>query len=80
MCCCMDCQKFAVFLQQEDQILDQYGGTDIFQIPILHVKITEGNEHIACVRLNQKGIYRWYTGCCNTPIGNTLGGKTLLLV
>lgn len=75
VCCCIDCQKFAEFLQQEDQILDQSGGTDIFQMPISHVKITEGNEHIRCIKLSQKGLHRWYAKCCNTPIGNTLGGK-----
>lgn len=72
-CCCDDCQKFAHYLGQENSVLDQYGGTDIFQMPISHLKITEGNEHIACIRLSDKGLYRWYTQCCNTPIGNTMG-------
>lgn len=75
VCCCTDCQKFAMFLQQENQVLDQYNGTDIFQMPISYVKITEGNEHIACVKFSQKGLHRWYAKCCNTPIGNTLGHK-----
>lgn len=75
VCCCGDCQKFATYLHKEDQILDQYAGTDIFQMPLSHLKITEGNEHIACLRLTEKGIYRWYAKCCKTPIGNTLGGK-----
>jgi hypothetical protein len=74
-CCCADCQKFAVFLKQEDRVLDQYGATDIFQRPIAHLYITQSNEHLACVRLSQKGINRWYARCCNTPIGDTLGEK-----
>jgi hypothetical protein len=74
-CCCADCQKFAMALEQEHKILDQYGATDIFQLPVAHLYITTGNEHIACLRLSQKGIYRWFAKCCNTPIGNTLGGK-----
>jgi hypothetical protein len=74
-CCCADCQKFAVSLEQEHKVLDQYGATDIFQLPVAHLHITTGNEHIACLRLSQKGIYRWFAKCCNTPIGNTLGGK-----
>ncbi|MFT6990390.1 MAG: hypothetical protein ACJASL_002368 [Paraglaciecola sp.] len=74
-CCCADCQNFAVFLKQEDTVLDQYGATDIFQLPIAHLYITQGKEHLACVRLSQKGINRWYAKCCNTPIGNTLGSK-----
>ena len=72
VCCCVDCQKFAEFLQQEKQVLNPCGGTDIFQMPISHVKITEGNEHIACIKLSQKGLHRWYAKCCNTPIGNTM--------
>jgi hypothetical protein len=74
-CCCADCQKFAMFLEQEDIVLDQYGATDIFQIPLAHLHITQGHEHLALVRLTPKGLNRWYAKCCNTPIGNTLGGK-----
>lgn len=74
-CCCADCQKFAVFLEQEDKILDQYGATDIFQIPIAHLFINQGHEQLALMRLTPKGLNRWYTKCCNTPIGNTLGAK-----
>lgn len=72
MCCCHDCQSFAQFLEKEDTVLDNYGATEIFQIPVSYVKITQGNEQIACVRLSQKGMYRWYAQCCNTPIGNTM--------
>jgi hypothetical protein len=73
MCCCDDCQSFAQYLKQESSVLDQYGGTDIFQMPISNVKITEGTEQISSIRLSDKGLYRWYTKCCNTPIGNTMG-------
>ena len=73
VCCCRDCQSFAQYLQQQKTVLDQYGGTDIWQMPVSQLKITQGNEQIACVRLSAKGMYRWYAKCCNTPIGNTLG-------
>jgi hypothetical protein len=73
VCCCDDCQSFAQYLGQESHILDQYGGTDLFQMPISHLKITEGNDQIACMRISSRGMYRWYASCCNTPIGNTLG-------
>lgn len=72
ICFCDDCQAFASYLENEDAVLDRYGGTDIFQMPISHIKITEGNEKIRCVRLTDKGMFRWYTECCKTPIGNTL--------
>lgn len=32
----------------------------------------QGTEHLACMRLTDKGMLRWYTTCCNTPIGNTM--------
>ncbi|WP_100636000.1 DUF6151 family protein [Marinomonas sp. ef1] len=72
-CCCDDCQAFAQFLDQEDNVLDQYGGTDIFQIPVSYLTISEGKADVACIRLSSKGMYRWYAKCCNTPIGNTFG-------
>ena len=72
-CCCNDCQVFAQFLGQEGKVLDQYGGTDILQIPVSHLTINEGKSEIACIRFSPKGMYRWYAKCCNTPIGNTFG-------
>jgi hypothetical protein len=35
------------------------------------VRFTAGLEHLACMSLSPKGIYRWYASCCNTPVGNT---------
>jgi len=75
VCCCDDCQSFAEYLKQEDAVLDQYGGTDIFQMPISHMKISQGHDQIACVKLSEKGMFRWYAKCCNTPIGNSLGSQ-----
>ena len=34
VCCCDDCQAFARYLDCENTVLDEYGGTDIFQMPI----------------------------------------------
>ncbi|NOU52245.1 hypothetical protein HG263_17080 [Pseudoalteromonas sp. JBTF-M23] len=71
-CYCSDCQKFAVVLNRDDQVLNEYAGTTIVQVPIAHFKFTDGKENLACLRLTEKGLYRWYAKCCNTPIGNTL--------
>jgi hypothetical protein len=35
------------------------------------VTFKAGVEHLACVRLSETGLLRWYAACCNTPIGNT---------
>jgi hypothetical protein len=73
VCYCDDCQAFAAYLSQTSEIVDAYGGTDIFQITPSQIKISEGADQIRCIRLGPKGMFRWYTECCQTPIGNTLG-------
>jgi len=79
VCCCDDCQLFARYLDREDVMLDKYGGTDIFQMPISHVSIIQGAEKIRCVRLSRKGMFRWYVECCKTPIGNTMSAGVPLI-
>lgn len=72
VCCCSDCQDFAEYLGQQDAVLDTFGGTEIYQTGQSHVTIEQGAEHLACMRLKEKGLLRWYTSCCNTAIGNTI--------
>ena len=79
VCYCDDCQAFARYLGNEDVILDQYGGTDIFQLTPSQVTFEQGVDHLRCVRLSEKGLYRWYTGCCKTPIGNTISATVALV-
>ena len=71
VCYCRDCQSFARFLGNRDQILDGMGGTDIVAIHPGDVTFTQGLESIVCMSLTEKGLLRWYASCCNTPIGNT---------
>ena len=35
------------------------------------LQFTEGAELLKCMRLTDGGPFRWYAGCCKTPIGNT---------
>ena len=72
VCMCRDCQTYAHWLDRADDILDANGGTEVFQLTPAQVEISSGHEHIRCMRLSPKGPMRWYTGCCRTPIGNTL--------
>src|ERR1700761_8373303 len=69
ICYCRYCQAFARFLGRPDA-LDAVGGTDIVQLPPGRVKITAGTEAVRCMKLSGK-VFRWYTDCCRTPIGNT---------
>jgi hypothetical protein len=69
---CRDCQAYARYLGRQDELLDRNGGTDIFQLTPSQLSIRQGIDKIACVKLSPKGILRWYTSCCRTPVGNTL--------
>jgi hypothetical protein len=72
VCYCKSCQAFAHFLGRNSEILDERGGSDVIQILPKNVTFTQGTEALACMRLTEKGLFRWYAGCCSTPIGNTL--------
>jgi len=71
VCYCRDCQAFARFLGNPERILNELGGTDIIATNPRFFRITRGKEQIRCMSLSEKGLLRWYTACCRTPIGNT---------
>jgi hypothetical protein len=70
VCYCRDCRAFARWLGRPG-ILDAAGGTDVVQVARSRVVFDAGVEHLACVRLSAKGLYRWYASCCRSPVGNT---------
>lgn len=80
ICYCRDCQAFAHFLGRTEDILDVHGGTDILQVISANVQLTEGSDALACMRLSERGLLRWYARCCNTPIGNTLANPGLAFI
>jgi len=69
VCYCKDCQAFARILDRAD-VLDAAGGTDIVQMPPGRVKLTAGIDAVRSLRFSNK-VFRWYAGCCRTPIANT---------
>ena len=73
VCYCRDCQAFARFLERPDA-LDAAGGTDIFHMPAGRVKLTAGTDAVRCLQFSSR-VFRWYTACCQTPIGNTAGPR-----
>ena len=79
VCYCRDCQAFAHALNAADVVLDAQGGTDIYQLPPARLQIHQGHDQIRCLRLSEKGLYRWYAGCCNTPMANTLAPRVPLV-
>ena len=79
LCYCKDCQAGAHHLNAT-HVLDEFGGTDIFQTVPSQVEITQGQDKLACFRLSPKGLVRWYAACCNTPMFNTLDSPKLCFV
>ena len=71
VCYCGDCQAFAHQLDCAD-LLNAQGGSDIVQVAPASLTFVKGQDRIAGVRLTPKGLFRYHTTCCNTPIGNTL--------
>ncbi|KZN65602.1 DUF6151 family protein [Pseudoalteromonas luteoviolacea] len=74
MCYCDDCQAFVRHLGHEKS-LNKYGGTDVYQVSASQVSIVSGHEHVRCLKVTSKGVHRWYAGCCNSPIGNTINAN-----
>ncbi len=72
VCYCRDCRAFARHMGVADQ-LEPGGGSPLVQVLPARIEITSGSEHLACLRLSEKGLYRWYADCCNTPLANTVG-------
>lgn len=72
VCYCDDCQAFAHHLGRAD-LLGPHAGSDIVQASLSSLSFDRGREHLACVRLFPRGLYRFHTTCCDTPVGNTVG-------
>ncbi len=75
ICCCSDCQAFAVHLERDSDTLDKFGGTEIFQVSQSQVTIQKGHDKLRSLRLTDTGLLRWYTSCCNTPVANTINAN-----
>jgi hypothetical protein len=71
-CYCTDCRAFGRFVGPAAQVLDAQGGTEIVQVCQSRLRFDRGLEHLASIRLTDKGMIRWYAQCCHTPIGNTM--------
>lgn len=75
VCYCKDCQAFARFLDPAGRALDAQGGSDVVQLAPHRIRISQGAEQLAVMRLSSQGMLRWYATCCRTPVGNTLARR-----
>jgi hypothetical protein len=80
ICYCGDCRAFAHALGREKDVLDERGGSGVIQLLPKHIAFTQGVGALACMRLTEKGLLRWYARCCNTPIGNMLANPKFSFV
>jgi hypothetical protein len=80
VCHCSYCVRWAELLARADEVLDEHGGSDVFQMSPRFLRIDEGLQHVACARLTPSGARRWYAACCATPIANTLATPRLPFV
>lgn len=77
ICYCSDCRDLIRLLGKDDTALDKWGGTDLYQTRCAKMRITSGKEHLCAVHMTEKLTTRWYAGCCNTPLFNTLSNGKL---
>lgn len=71
-CYCSDCRAFGRYFGPDSNVLDAQGGTEIVQVAQHRVRIAQGLDQLAAIRLSRNGLVRWYARCCRTPIGNTM--------
>ena len=64
ICHCGDCGAYA-------RHIGNAGATQIVLATPDQVRILSGNEYLRCLRLTERGLTRWFTGCCRTPLANT---------
>lgn len=72
VCMCDDCQSYAHALGRSGDLLDANGGTEVIPVFPANLKLVAGQDNIKCLRLFEKGMFRWYAGCCRSPIANSL--------
>lgn len=76
LCYCDDCRAFAHELGRGDT-LDAAGGSAVIQIRPGNLQLTQGHAHIGCLRLSDRGMFRFFTTCCQTPLANVMSKPRL---
>lgn len=69
LCHCADCRAVELYHNCDDPAGH---GVDLFQVSPDMVTIDRGAEHLSLMQLSPRGLYRWYAGCCGTPLFNGL--------
>ena len=67
-CYCHDCRAAQLYFKQPDPAP---GHVDILQTTPEDIRIEQGAEHLAAMKLSPKGMLRWYADCCGAPLATT---------
>ncbi|WP_050532043.1 DUF6151 family protein [Pseudaestuariivita atlantica] len=73
ICYCRDCRAWARSLGIGDQLVPG-GGLRLFITQPGHMEVTGDTSALVCTRLSPKGLERWSTACCNTPVASHVPG------
>ncbi|WP_341713861.1 DUF6151 family protein [Erythrobacter sp.] len=71
VCHCVDCRDLVRHLGQEARVLDDLGGTDLYQSRCARVKLQSGRDKLASLHMTEGKTLRWYASCCQSPLFNT---------
>jgi hypothetical protein len=73
-CHCTDCRAVELYHGAPDP---KGSGVDLLQLNPDMVVIDRGADQLHLLQLSPKGLYRWYSGCCGTPLFNGLRNPRL---
>lgn len=76
ICHCRYCRAFARHLGHA-KILDAAGGTRLILTTPNRVMIDSGVTDLAVLRLSRRGPFRWYAGCCHSPMINVFPNPSI---
>jgi len=71
VCCCSDCRDLARLFGKEARILEEHGGTPLYQGRCARMHIHSGRDRLASLHMTEQATTRWYASCCATPLFNT---------
>ena len=71
ICYCRDCQAQARHFGVEDVFMDAHAGIEIVQVASGNISVVKGLDQVEALRLTPRGVYRFYAGCCGTPLFST---------
>jgi hypothetical protein len=71
-CYCKDCRAAAGYSGMRNLHTTPDQGVAIYQTTPDRIEFARGAEQLVIRRLSPNGLFRWYAGCCDTPMFNTL--------